>query len=210
MSDENSIEDIDLLSLFEDNDSTNSQDTNSVSSNDGVNIPLDDNEDTKTSFDTPKEVSNNNTSIFDMLGSSGNRGSGDINEDLMNWFVGVDKLPSDPLADFLSNSALKAEFGMMFNMIKNFERIKKLQDFVDKAEEVYFNPEDIITLDPEDLEKRMKFASDVMKNMYEMNRRTISSIKKKSDDGEMEKLKVLLSAIPNNKLKDIISSLSRT
>ena len=153
----------------------------------------------------PADLSN----LLDMIGNSGNYGSGDITEDLMNWFNGNDKLPSDPLAGFLSNAVLKAEFGMFFNMIKNFSRMKKLQDFVDKAEDIYFNPEDIMRLDPDELKKRLESASDVMKNLYEMNRRTISGIKQKGKEEEMDKLKILLSAIPSNKLKDIISSLNK-
>jgi predicted CopG family antitoxin len=94
-------------------------------------------------------------------------------------------------------------------MIKNFSRMKKLQDFVDKAEDIYFNPEDIMRLDPDELKKRLESASDVMKNLYEMNRRTISGIKQKGKEEEMDKLKILLSAIPSNKLKDIISSLNK-
>jgi hypothetical protein len=150
------------------------------------------------------------SSIFDMVGTSGNLGCGDVTEDLMNWFSGKDSLPSDPLVEFLNSSSLKVEFGMMFNMIKNFSRLKKLQDFVDKAEEIYFNPDDLLTLEPDELKSRMSMASDVMKNMYEMNRKTILGMKKKVDEDEMDKLKILLSAIPSHKLKDIITNLNNT
>lgn len=203
------IQDIDLLSFFEEDTTENTPEYTTEDEEVVEEESTDTSSGSLTNTNEPYTAPTDASSIFESLGVTGNRGSGDIKEDLMNWFLGIDKLPSDPLSDYLSNAAVKAEFGMMFNVIKNFERLKRLQDFTDKAEEVYFDPEEIITLDPEDLEKRMKFASDTMKNMYEMNRRTISSLKKDKEDEEMEKLKVLLSAIPNHKLKDIISSLSR-
>jgi hypothetical protein len=158
------------------------------------------------------EESNNDLgnmkSLFDIVGHSGNLGSGDVTEDLLAWFNGSSKLPSDPLVDFLSNAAIKAEFGMFFTMIKNFSRLQKLQEFLDKAEDVIYNVDEIIALDPEELQERMKSASTRIKDIYELNRRTITGMKEKGKEGEMDKLKLLLAAIPNNKLKDILSSLT--
>lgn len=186
------IEDIDLLDMLNDDDRVETQ--KAIENSPKV--------------DTEKKVPEDYSSILDILGNSGNPGTGDVSEDLMNWLNAMDKLPSDPLATFLNNAVLKAEFGMFFNLIKNFSRLKKLQDFVDRAEDIYFNTDDIITLSPDEIKERMESASDIMKNLYEMNRRTIQSAKTKGKEEEMDKLKMLLSAIPNNKLKDILTSLN--
>jgi hypothetical protein len=185
------IEDIDLLDMF-----SNDTDTPVTMDIDTPVIP-----------EKPKKVVEEK-SIFDMLGNSGNIGSGDISQDLVNWFNGSDKLPSDPLASFLNSSALKAEFGMFFNMISNFARMKRLQEFVDQAEMIYFNPDDVLSLTSEELKSRLTTASSIIQNLYEVNRRTIASMKNKNKEDEMDKLKILLSAIPNNKLKEIISNLN--
>jgi hypothetical protein len=193
------IKDIDLLDMFSDEDK------------DKVSSKISDNTSSGSSSGSSGGSGSSNMdgdSILGMLGSTGNIGSGDVTEDLMNWFKGDDKLPSDPLVEFLNSASLKVEFGMMFNMIKNFARLKKLQDFVDQAEEVYFDPNEIINLEPDELKERMKFASDIMSNMFEMNRKTIMGMKKKNDEEDMDKLKLLLSAIPSNKLKDIITNLT--
>lgn len=183
--DNDNVKDIDLLDMLSNDDT--------VDSNPIKDIPV---------------KSGDFKSIFDMIGNSGNPGSGDITQDLLNWFNGGDKLPSDPLAGFLSNAALKAEFGLFFNMISNFSRMKRLQEFVDSAEQIYFNPDEIVTMDPEELKSRLASASNVIQNLYEMNRRTIASMKTKGKEDEMDKLKMLLSAIPNNKLKDIITNIT--
>jgi hypothetical protein len=200
-SDIDDIDAIDLLDMLSDDDMDV---LHSQSPNDRVlNEP--DNKDATTG--TPG-IKSNVKSIIDMIGNSGNPGSGDVTQDLLSWFNGNDKLPSDPLAEYLSNASLKAEFGMFFNMIANFSRMKRLQEFVDKAEDAYFNPDDILNFDPDELRTRLLAASNVMKDLYEMNRRTISSMKSKTKESEMDKLKILLSAIPNNKLKEIITNLN--
>jgi hypothetical protein len=148
-------------------------------------------------------------SLFNQMTSNQGEGSGDLSQDLVNWLKGKDKFPSNPLSGFLNNATTKAEYGMFFHMMSSFERMNNLGEFLSRSESVLFDPENIVHLSTDELEKRMVLANNLINGIQEGNRRTIKMIKDKKQDDDLEKLRMVMAAIPTNKLKDIILGLEK-
>jgi hypothetical protein len=142
--------------------------------------------------------------LFD---TGSNPGSGDVTQDLINWLNNSDRLPSDPLSSFLSNSSIKAEFALYYMLLSNISRIKTLAEFVKQSESILYNTDDLISMDEGELKERYANADKAMNNLIENSRRVVYQLKKKDDKEDVDKLKMLLGAIPTDKLKEIISSL---
>lgn len=145
---------------------------------------------------------------------SRNQGSGNLDTDLSNWFNGEDKLPSEPLNDYTSNSMTKMDYGLSRNTITNFSMMGDLRKFLNESMQLMFDPNYTMSLSPADLEDRVKVGFMMYDRLYEMNRRTINMLKDfrlKSNgaEDESDKLKMLLSSIPTDKLKAILSELSK-
>lgn len=143
-----------------------------------------------------------------------NKGSGDIDGDLKRWFDGDDTLPSDDLSGYVSNPTVKMDYGLTRQTLSNFGLMGKLRKFIEEdAFEVLFTESSIMGLDPEDLERRVKLASDLYTHIASLNSKVINdmrNIRLKTQDGtsELDKLQMLLSSIPSGKLEDILKSLA--
>lgn len=143
-----------------------------------------------------------------------NAGSGDIDEDLRNWFDGKDTLPSDDLTGYVSNPTVKMDYGLTKTTLSNFGLIGKLRKFIeDDAFNLLFSDSAIMGLDPEALESRVKLAADMYTKVVSLNSKVINdmrNIRLKSQDSttDLDKLQMLLSSIPSQKLEEILKSLA--
>ena len=143
-----------------------------------------------------------------------NTGSGDIDEDLKNWFDGSDTLPSDDLTGYVSNPTVKMDYGLTRQTLSNFGLMGKLRKFIeDDAFELLFTESAIMGLDSEALESRVKLATDIYTHVASLNSKVINdmrNIRLKTQDGtsELDKLQMLLSSIPSSKLEEILKGLA--
>jgi hypothetical protein len=197
-------DDDDILNMFSDDEKNKVQ---KAMDGDDTNTPAN----RGSVFDARAAVDNalGLKGIFDLMGNSGNTGTGDVATDLMNWLQGADKLPSDPLTELLGNSILKTEFAMLYNIVENFLKMNKLKEFIDAAQEIYFDPDALVGMEPDEVFKRFTTALKMKENLFEMNRRAIAQLKDKQKDNELDKLQILLSAIPTNKLKELIGTINK-
>lgn len=156
------------------------------------------------------------SSIFGPAGSllddvPSNDGTGDTVQDLINWVTNIDRLPSDPLASFLGNYALKSELAIYFIVMENMRRVKNLAEFIKVSEEVLYNPLDVYNISPGDLETRHNDAVKSLELIIEHTRKAVFSLKqqkrKDKTEDETDKLKMLLSALPANKIRELMKSL---
>lgn len=143
-----------------------------------------------------------------------NTGSGDVDEDLKNWFDGNDTLPSDDLTGYVSNPTVKMDYGLTRQTLSNFGLMGKLRKFIeDDAFELLFTESAIMGLDAEALESRVKLATDIYTHVASLNSKVINdmrNIRLKTQDGtsELDKLQMLLSSIPSSKLEEILKGLA--
>lgn len=143
-----------------------------------------------------------------------NTGSGDLDTDLQKWFDGEDTLPSDNLTHYVSNPTVKMDYGLTKSTLSNFGLMGKLKKFIeDDAFELLFTEQALMGLDPEDVEGRVKLAAELYTKLAALNSKIINdmrNIRLKSQDGtsEIDKLQMLLSSIPSEKLEEILKSLS--
>ncbi len=141
----------------------------------------------------------------DLFGGEGNMGSGDVIEDLIGWLQNRDKIPSDPLSSFTANSEVKLERSIDFNILMAMSRrASNLLDFISESEKALFDPNDILGMEVDDLKERHTAASKSFDNMMELTRKLLHSLKKDKRDEEVDKLKMLLSSLPSEKLVDLI------
>lgn len=144
----------------------------------------------------------------DLFGGEGNMGSGDIIEDMIGWLQNTDKIPSDPLNSFIANSDVKLERSMDFNILMALsKRASNLLEFITESEKMLFDPNDLLSLETDDLKERHAAASKSFDNMMELTRKMLHSLKKEKRDAEVDKLKMLLSSLPSEKLIDLIRAL---
>lgn len=212
MSDE--VKDIDILDILNNSISNDEDEIIDVVSNEEVGT-----QDTKGTSDSTIDV--NSSDVKDdstridinsligagLVGQKSNKGSGDVTTDLLNWLNNSDTMPSDPLTSYLSNSHIKAEFSLYYLLLNNMSRMKTIDEFLRDAESILYNTRDIHNLDPDELKERYVNANKVMENLLTHSTRIVANIKKNKNDDEMDKLKMLLGAIPSNKLKEIIGNL---
>lgn len=142
-----------------------------------------------------------------------NPGSGDIDTDLSNWFNGTDKLPSDNLTSYMGNATIKMDYGLTRQTLTNFDMMGSLHKFLDSSFELLFDDMATMGLTPDELEDRVKLAFTMYKELASINQRTVMSIKDfklktGSEGGEINKISLLLSSIPSDKLKALLTELS--
>ena len=146
--------------------------------------------------------------------SGRNPGSGDIDVDLSNWFDGVDSLPSDSLSNYVSNSEAKMMYGLSRNTLSSYSLMGKLGKFLDSSMDMLFSDSATLALSPSDLLDRVKVGFAMYKELGALNQRTLMSLKEYkfksgSSSDEVDKLTMLLSSIPSDKLEDILSELNK-
>ncbi len=142
-----------------------------------------------------------------------NPGSGDIDVDLSNWFNGTSSLPSDDLNAYVGNSSIKMDYGLTRQTLTNFEMMGTLNKFMNSSFELLFDENAVMGLTPEELEDRVKLAFTMYKELGSLNQRTVMSIKdfkvkSNSESDEIDKISLLLSSIPSDKLKTLLTELS--
>lgn len=150
--------------------------------------------------------------LFEQMSSGGTEdGSGDVVQDLINWVSDKNKLPSNQLYSFLSNYTLKTELAIFFLIMENLNRVKNLTEFIRVSEEVLYDAEDVPNLEHDDLEKRHADAVKCYENTVELTRKSVYSLKqaqKKGANAEIDKIKMLIEALPADKLKQLIKDLN--
>lgn len=199
MSDEKDrIEEIDVLDILGD---VENQNDNTDNNSDNENNEEQDKADKLLSLIKSDD-------LFDM---TGNEGSGDVQQDLINWLMNFDKLPSDPLTAFMSNSDLKAQYALFFLLLTNLSRIKIISEFIKQSESVLFDVDNILNLDTEEIKERYVYANKIMDNLIEHSRKLVYSIikekQKNKNADETDKLKMLLGSLPTDKIKELIKEL---
>lgn len=138
-----------------------------------------------------------------------NPGSGDLDKDLSDWFDGRSSLPSDDLNSYVSNSMIKMDYGTSRHTLSNFSKMGVLSRFLDSSFEIMFDDTTIMTLDPDDLEERVKLAFTMYRELGTLNQRTIQNIrdyhlKANTGSDDVDKMSLLLSSIPSDKLKALL------
>lgn len=141
-----------------------------------------------------------------------NPGSGDVDTDLHNWFNGNDKIPSDNLNSYVSNSILKMDYGISRHTLANFDMMGDLGKFLRSAYDLMFDPNTLMGLSPDELDDRVKTAFTMYRDLAALNQRTLMSLKeyklKSNTEDETDKLSMLLSSIPSDKLKALLEEIS--
>ena len=145
--------------------------------------------------------------------TTSNPGSGDIDQDLEDWFNGVKQLPSDELGLYVSNPIPKMDFGTIRHTLSGFSKMGVLGKFLDSSFELLFAEGAAVGLSPDELEERVKLAFAMYKELSALNQRTIRDMKDyrmKSGTAadEVDKLALLLSSIPEEKLKALLTEIS--
>jgi hypothetical protein len=154
--------------------------------------------------------------IADQLQNStkgSNPGSGDIDKDLLDWFNGEKSLPSDELNSYVGNSMVKMDYGMSRTTLSNYSKMGALSKFLDSSFELMFDESAVMGLTPDELEERVKLAFAMYKELGALNQRTIMGLKdhklkSNGESDEVDKLSLLLSSIPSEKLKALLLEIS--
>lgn len=145
--------------------------------------------------------------------TTNNSGSGDLDTDLENWFRGRDVLPSDPLTAYTSGTGAKMSYGISKSTLTNYELMGRLGKFISAGMELSFDPNIVMSLDPDDLQERMKTAFTMYKELSTLNSRTVLALAEQRNKFDKEgqdtdRLSMLLASIPNDKLSQILTELS--
>lgn len=139
-------------------------------------------------------------------------GTGDIDKDLERWFRGEDSIPSDALNSYVTNYGVKANYGMSRATLTNFEIMNKTRKFIEGSIDVLFNESELLNLDSDSLEERLKLAFTIYERLNSLNNKTILALteqqyKYNENNSTMDRLNMLLSSIPSEKLESILKSL---
>ena len=142
------------------------------------------------------------------------KGSGDVGTDLDRWIEGKDLTPSDDLNRYVSSTDVKFKYGLSHSTMNNFALMTKLKKFLDGANEMLFNEEAVLNLSPYELENRVRTAFTMYAELAKINQRTVLALeqqRRRYNDGtsEVDKLALLLSSVPTEKLKDILTAVQK-
>lgn len=143
-------------------------------------------------------------------------GSGNIDDDLSNWFEGRDALPSGALTNYVSNSSVKMEYGLQRQVLSSYSLMGKLYKFLSEdAFDVLFNEQALLSLDSEEVESRVKIAFTMYERLAALNakvNRDLKDYKLKSntDNTDIDRLSLLLGSIPSEKLNKILEEIAYT
>lgn len=199
------INDEDLLSLLSDDEDENTDSTSTTEVEDILSKSEDDLEAERKM----QEIREMSKALSGTVESTRNIGSGDLDTDVNNWFDGKDTIPSDPLGRYVSNPSLKMDYGLTRNTLSNFKLMSRLRGFLNDTFDMLFDNSVVIGLDPDELEDRVKLGFAMYKELSTLNNRTILSLKdyrlkSNSESDEMDRLKLLLSSIPTDKLEGLL------
>ena len=144
-----------------------------------------------------------------------NPGSGDLDTDLDNWFNGTDSIPSDKLNEYVSNVNLKMDYGLTRQTLSNMSIMGRMHRFLESSLDLLTDDSTLMSMSPDELESRTKMVFTMYKELATLNQRTVMSLKDyrlKSGDGtdEIDKITMLLSSIPSDKLKSALDSITKS
>lgn len=176
-------------------------------SSDDINLTPEEEESFRDKLKELKNISDN-TSMSSV-------GTGDIDKDLERWFRGEDSIPSDALNTYVTNYGVKANYGMSRATLTNFEIMNKTRKFIEGSIDVLFNESELLNLDTDSLEERLKLAFTIYERLNSLNNKTILALaeqqyKYNENNSTMDRLNMLLSSIPSEKLESILKSLMRS
>ena len=141
------------------------------------------------------------------------KGSGDIDEDLSNWFDGIDNLPSDELNEYVSNQTLKMDYGLTRNVLSSYKLMGKVRKFIeDDAYNALFSEQAVMGLSSDEILERLKIAFVIYKDLASLNAKINIDIKNyrlksNSDTSDIDRLSLLLGSIPSEKLSQVLEGL---
>lgn len=222
------IDNEDLISILSKGSDTNN-DTKDIEDTIDVECSVDDTEDVsndvvvnkkKNGSSVQSSLSNLATAIEvlnrETKSDSSNtfKGSGDVGTDLDRWIEGKDLTPSDDLNRYVSSTDVKFKYGLSHSTMNNFALMTKLKKFLDGANEMLFNEEAVLNLSPYELENRVRTAFTMYAELAKINQRTVLALeqqRRRYNDGtsEVDKLALLLSSVPTEKLKDILTAVQK-
>jgi hypothetical protein len=173
-------------------------------SSDDINLTPEEEESFRNKLKELKNISEN-TSMSSV-------GTGDIDKDLERWFRGEDSIPSDALNTYVTNYGVKANYGISRATLTNFEIMNKTRKFIEGSIDVLFNESELLNLDTDSLEERLKLAFTIYERLNSLNNKTILALaeqqyKYNENNSTMDRLNMLLSSIPSEKLESILKSL---
>lgn len=211
MKNEELYEDDDLLSILSDTDLTEETDTEKGNKhNPNLSKPVDDEElEMEDKMQSIKDLANS----LQEKSTGANPGSGDLDTDLSNWFDGKDVLPSDELNTYNANSTIKMSYGLSRHSLKGYEMMGRLGSFLSDSFDVLFSETALMSLDPDDALDRVKVAFTMYKELGALNQKTYRDIveqqnKWNQDNGDIDRLAMLLASIPSDKLQNILEEIS--
>ena len=142
-----------------------------------------------------------------------NPGSGDIDKDLSDWFSGEQLLPSTPLNQYVSNSKLKMDYGISKYTLSSFDLMGKLHKFMLSSYDMLFSDSALMSMTPDEVESRMKTAFTMYRELAVLNNRAVLTMRDQNnryneDTNDIDRLSMLLSSIPSEKLEQILTSLT--
>lgn len=206
--------DIDLLDVLRSVDDTKEAPEHGEVSSEIVVV--EDNEQKVTAIESRSDLPITKEDLTEFFGLGGmydtflNEGSGDIFQDLVNWTTDSDKIPSEPLASFLTNTKTKMKFALYFYMLRNSSRLKVISDFITAAETELFSPERLIDLSSNEVLERYELANKTVETILRSDRQTAATISKLDSDekgSKVDMVSLLLGSLPSHKLKDLIQKL---
>ena len=202
----------DLLSILGSSLSSSTTDvvTGSVSSTNSGNLPAKSEDD----IEVDKKLSDLRD-LADALQDQNdeNPGSGDLDKDLADWFSGEQLLPSVPLNQYVGNTKLKMDYGISKFTLSSFDMMGKLHKFMDAGFDTLFSESALMSLSPDEVESRMRMAFTMYRELAVINNRAVLTMRDQNnrysdDTNEIDRLSMLLSSIPNEKLEQILTSLT--
>lgn len=184
-------------------------------------VGSEDTEDDSNGVGTSLKTTMSAMDVLDIEGSSNHSttgissGSGDVSQDLENWIDGKDLAPSDDLNRFVSATDVKFKYGLTHNTLNNFTLMAQLQKFLDTSNEILFSESAAMNLSPDELESRVRMAFTMYAELSRINQRTALALeeqRRKYNDGstDIDKLSLLLSSVPSDKLKEILYAITKS
>lgn len=169
----------------------------------------------KTTMSAMDVLDIEDSSNHSTTGISSGSGSGDVSQDLENWIDGKDLAPSDDLNRFVSATDVKFKYGLTHNTLNNFTLMAQLQKFLDTSNEILFSESAAMNLSTEELESRVRMAFTMYAELSRINQRTALALeeqRRKYNDGstDIDKLSLLLSSVPSDKLKEILYAITKS
>lgn len=214
----------DLLSLLqriEDDESNNDKEDINVDSIDDIFSNEDtestDSEDTKTNDNKEdnktKERSLEPVSLSPDEVTLAEKGTGNLDEDIKEWYSGEMKLPSQDILNYLTGYQDKVDVGTKRAILSNFDMIGNLRSYIMDLMGLVFDRADILNLDPEEQEEKLKLAFTMYKDIFGITQKVTHAMNEQrqkyhTTDDTLDRLSVLLSSIPNDKLEKLLKALN--